>query len=111
MSNFNSLVPFIKPTLKDLADAGGITQFASDGFGWFQVLNGLIIQGGFYEHNGAPAPHTVSFHTAFPKQVLGVFLQQVGAGSNAYLTTVTLEDFIVDHGGTHADYYWWAIGV
>lgn len=110
MSQQNSLAPFTDASNKDLLDTIGVTQFPSE-TNWYQVLAGLIIQGGFIDN--ATTGTTITFNTSFTKQVLGVFLVAVRAGTIAYVVnTVTVDDFVVVHnsGGT-ADFYWFAIGV
>lgn len=110
MSQQNSLPPFTGATLQDLLDTLGVTQFTG-ATEWFQVIGGLIIQGGFVAAHSSTA--TVTFATAFPKQILTVIVQPANsAPTNFYVDAVTLEDFVISHGGggTH-DYYWFAIGV
>lgn len=110
MSNFNSLSPFTGAGLKDLLEAAGVTQFTSE-TNFYHIFSGLIIQGGFV--TGTSSGTTVDFNTAFPTQVLAVIVQPANsAPANFYVSTVTLEDFVIAHGGgsTH-DYYWFAVGV
>ena len=110
MSNQNSLPPFTNASLKDLLDSIGITQFPSE-TNWYQVIGGLIIQGGFIDN--ATTGDTITFNASFTKQVLGVFLIPIRAGVIQYVVnTVTVDDFVVVHnGGGTGDFYWFAIGV
>jgi hypothetical protein len=110
MDQYNSIVPFSKGKIQDLLDTIGITQFTS-GTNWYQVLAGLVIQGGFIQTaaNGA----TISFNTSFTKQVLGVFITTVGASPRQVAAnTVTLNNFVLRYNSTGPrDFYWFAIGV
>lgn len=110
MSERNSALPFISALTGDLQDAFGIPQFpGSVGTDWYTVFNGLIIQGGYISLPGASTIYP--FVTAFPKQVLGVFIQPELKGQSPGVTSTTLSTFTVDHTGAVHDAYWWAIGV
>lgn len=110
MPQANSIAPFIGASAKDLLDAIGVTQFPSE-TNWFQLIAGLLIQGGFIDN--ATTGDTITLNTSFTKQVLGVFLIPIRAGVIQFaVNAVTVDDFVVIHnsGGT-ADFYWFAIGV
>jgi hypothetical protein len=70
-----------------------------------------MIQGGLV--NTAATGTTVTFNASFTKQCLLVMLQPVGSGpTDPHLTSVTVDDFVVNHGGGGShNYYWFAIGV
>lgn len=110
MSQQNSLAPFTKASIKDLLDTIGITQFTSE-TDWYQVIAGLIVQGGFVET--ITTGDTITFNTSFTKQVLGIFVTAVGASSRQVaVDTITVDDFVLRHnGGGTGDFYWFAIGV
>lgn len=110
MSGQNSIIPFATPRAQDLFNALGITQFQSE-TNWFQVIGGLLIQGGFIDNASTGA--TITFNTSFTKQILGVFLIPVaGAVISTAVNTVTVDDFVLVHNsGGASDFYWFAIGV
>lgn len=110
MSGQNSIPPFATPRATDIFNALGITQFPSE-TNWFQVIGGLILQGGFADNINTMT--TISFNTSFTKQVLGIFVQPVGTAAFAdIVNSITLNDFVLIHGGAGAqDFYWFAIGV
>jgi hypothetical protein len=96
MSNINNLLGYFDTNVKDLREAGGLTQFnPSDVNDWVHIFSGLIVQGGFKSSAGA-----VTFSAKFPKQVLGVFM------NGAVASAVTLNGFTASASG-----YWFAIGV
>ncbi len=112
MSNTNSIHPYSKARLEDLQEAIGITQFPGE-FTWFQVIGGLIIQGG-YESFTSASVRTVNFPAPFSMQVLGVFISPESAsnGPHGNMTLVrNLNSFQINHHGPNANYFWWAIGV
>lgn len=109
-SNINSIAPYVNANPNELLDTIGITQF-SNGTDWFQVLGGLIFQGGLVSAHSSTA--TVTFPTGFSKQTLCVIVQpKDSSGTTFYVTSVTLKDFVLAHGGGGVhNYYWFAIGV
>lgn len=110
MSNSNAILPFGTANLSDLLEAIGITQFP-DGTSWYQTIGGLLIQGG--QTGSVATATTVDFHAGYTKQVLGVFITSLtNHGPDAYVSTVALDSFVINHsgGGSH-NYYWFAIGV
>lgn len=110
MSNTNAVVPFLGGTLPEALESLGVTQFPS-GTAWFQTIAGLLVQGDFLSITSGTV-QTISFHAAFPKQVLGVWIQTVGGShNNAHIDNVTLEEFELHNGGSARSYYWWALGV
>jgi len=109
MSSTNSVIPFLGASSRDLQEAAGITQFPSQ-YEWFQVVNGLIIQGGYVEALGTTT-NIISFVAPFGKQTLGVFIQVVAAATNdSYVNAVTLNNFELINLAGARNYYWWAIG-
>lgn len=110
MSGYNSISPFANPTLIQLLESLGVTQFTSE-TNWYHTIAGILIQGGFVSL--AATGTTVDFNAGFTRQVLGVFLQPVNtAPVNFFVDAVTLNDFEIAHGGGGShNYYWFAIGV
>ena len=111
MSNTNSVIPYDKPTLKNVADTVGITQFPSE-TSWFQTIGGLIFQGGKVSAAASAATTVVNFPAPYPTQALGVWLQVSGAaGNNADVTIPGLNSFNLNNGVGIRDYFWWSVGV
>jgi hypothetical protein len=112
VSNTNAVTPFNEPTLKELADSLGITQFTTE-TNWFQTIGGVLIQGGSIAGVSSGATVVVPFNVGFPTQVLGVFAQVRGTSVLGWsVTAVDIEKFsIVNAVGAVRDFYWWAIGV
>lgn len=106
----NSIPPFATARVKDLLETIGVTQFPSEK-NWYQVLGGLLLQGGFIDN--ASTGTTITFNTSFTKQVLGVFLIPVRATTIQFcVNTVTIDNFVVIHNsGVAEDFYWFAVGV
>lgn len=110
MSSTNSIIPYIGATIQDLQETIGITQFPSE-TSWYQVLGGLIVQGGLVEV-GDGATLAVEFPAPYETQVLGVFTQVSGGTANtAHLTGVTTAGFNLVNGVGARSYYWWSVGV
>ncbi len=96
MANSNSIVSYSSATLLEVQESLGITQFSpSNVNSWYQVMGGLVIQGGLSTGAGA-----VAFPAPLEKQVLGVFMN--GATASA----ISLTGFTASASG-----FWWAIGV
>jgi hypothetical protein len=111
VSNTNSVIPYTGAKLKELADTIGITQFP-DETSWYQVLGGLIFQGGKVSAAASAATTVVDFPAPYPTQALGVWLQVSGAaGNNADVTISSLDSFNLNNGVGIRDYYWWSVGV
>ena len=112
MSESNAVLPYSRPTLRDLTETIGITQFPSE-TNWFQTIGGLLIQGGVVSGVGSGATVSVPFNVGFTIQVLGVFVQARGASVLGWsVGTVTLADFqLINAAVAGRDFYWWAIGV
>jgi hypothetical protein len=113
--SWNSIPGLSPDSLRNLQEAAGITQFPSDGTSWYQVINGLYIQGGKVTI-GAGATIVVPFKIPLPVQVLGVFTQGLIAGAgNGYVNIdpagSDLTQFTAVNTGAAKDFYWWAIGV
>lgn len=110
MGATQGVLPYLRGTPEETADAIGITQFPSEG-NWFQTIGGLLIQGGKIEV-GSAATLTVNFNAAYPKQVLGVFVQPTGTSLLGFsVNTITLDTFDIVNAAVVRDFYWWAIGV
>lgn len=110
VNSWGSAPAYTGATLDGIHEALGVPQFSGGtGTDWFLVFNGLLIQGGLIT---SPAGATVfPFVTAYPQQVLGIFLQSRTAGLQSQVTANTLADFTVTHAGANCDHFWWAIGV
>lgn len=112
MSNTNAVLPFNAPSLEELADSLGITQFTSE-TNWHQTIGGVLIQGGSVLAVGSGATVVVPFNVGFPTQVLGVFVQARGTSVLGWsVNGVTTAQFSLVNAAVAArDFYWWAIGV
>lgn len=112
MSNTNAILPLNSATFKELSEALGVTQFASD-TNWQQTIGGLLIQGGFVNDVGSGATVAVPFNAGYPTQVLGVFVQALGTSVLGWsIDNVTTSGFdLVNAAVATRDFYWWAIGV
>ena len=109
-SSTNSVAPFLGGTTRDALEALGITQFPSE-FGWYQVIGGLIVQGGKVDVTGG-ATLAVPFAAPYGKQVLGTWIQvMAGAGNNAYIIPTDLTTFSIVNGVGNRTYYWLSLGV
>ena len=109
-SSYNSIAPFTKARLDEVQESIGITQFPSE-TSWYQVIGGLIVQGGFVSV-GDGATLTVSLNAPYEKQVLGIWIQVVGAAANtAHVAAVTVDDFSIVNGVGARDFYWLSLGV
>lgn len=109
MSEWNNAPPYTSASLDQLHESLGIPQFSgSASTDWYLVFNGLLIQGGQITIPGGITVFPLV--TAFPQQVLGVFVQPFAKQSPAVSAT-TLTTFTIDHTGATHDAYWWAIGV
>lgn len=112
MSNRNAVSPFDSPSLRDLADSIGITQFPSE-TNWWQTMGGLLIQGGKILGATHGAPVVVPFNVGFITQCLGVWCQELGTNAHSWsVNNVTKNQFeLILASGPAKDFYWWAIGV
>ena len=109
-SSTNSIAPFLGGSVKDALESIGITQFPSE-FEWYQVIGGVIIQGGTVSV-GTGAVLTVNLPAPYEKQHLLTLTQVVGAVANtAYVTTVTLSSFDIQNGVGDRTYFWLSLGV
>lgn len=94
---WNSISGFTK--VKDPAEVQetvGITQFSkTDQASWYQIIGGIIIQGG-----NASAAGAISFNAPYEKQVMGVF---VNGGVASAITNIGFT--------TSVPGYWFAIGI
>lgn len=110
MATNQALLPYLRGTPEETADAIGITQFPSE-TNWYHTIGGLLIQGGLIEVLSG-VTLTVDFNAAYPKQVLGVWLQPIGTSALPWnVDAVTLDTFDIVNGAADQEYYWWAIGV
>ena len=109
-SSYNSIPPFTGGTSRDALEALGITQFPS-ATDWFQVIGGIIMQGGVVSvADGATL--TVPLNAPYEKQVLGIWIQVVGAAANtAHVAAVTVGNFNIVNGVGARDFYWLSLGV
>ena len=100
-------------SLEELRDAGGITQFPS-ATSFFQIINGLQIQGGITSSIAVGGNLVIPFFAPYETQVLGVFLTPVNAAAS-YGSVVpagtNLNQFQIINGPVAGAFYWWAIGV
>jgi len=110
MTQQNSLAPFVKATAEELLESIGVTQFIGEG-NWYQVIAGLIIQGG--KLTSVATGTLVTFNTSFTRQTLNVIITPVaGAVISTAVNTVSVDDFVLVHNsGGASDFYWFAIGV
>ena len=104
MSNTNAVSPYLDATPNDVQVAAGIAKFYGE-FGWSITMSGFLKQG---NKVSVPAGGSVivQFNEAFPKQVLGIFLQPSGSVSAESRT-----GFTITNPGAASFFYWWAIGV
>lgn len=110
MATNQALLPYLRGTPEETADAIGITQFPSE-TNWFHTIGGLLIQGGLIEVLSGTTL-TVDFNASYPKQVLGVWIQPIGTATvSSRVNTVTLDTFDIVNGAADQSFYWWAIGV
>jgi hypothetical protein len=110
-SNINSIAPFLGGTTKDALESIGITQFPAAA-SWYQVIGGLIVQGGYVEMS-ATTSATIPFNAPYGKQVLGVWLQTVdGSANGAHISaSPALDSFEIVNGSSDRFYYWLSLGV
>lgn len=109
-ANTNSIPPFLRGTTKDALEALGITQFPSE-FEWYQVIGGLIIQGGKVDLAGAAAL-TINLPAPYEKQHMFTIIQVVDAtDNNGYVANVILSAFDIQNGAGARTYYWLSLGV
>jgi hypothetical protein len=109
-SSYNSIFPFSKARLDEIQEAIGITQFPS-ATGWYQVIGGIIVQGGFASAGDA-ATVTVNLNAPYEKQLLGIWIQVIGGTANAaYVTAADLDSFQIVNGVGARDFYWLSLGV
>ena len=109
-ANRNSVPPFLGGTAREALESIGITQFPS-ATEWYQVIGGLIVQGGTVAITDA-ATTTIPLVAPYEKQTLGVWIQVVDDPSNgAHVEAVTLEDFDLVNGAGARTYYWLSLGV
>lgn len=110
MSNTNSIIPYTGAKLKELADTIGITQFP-DETSWYQVLGGLIFQGGKIGIGGG-VTQAIDFVAPYEKQLLCIHTEVLGAAPNGhYVTGEDLTGFDIVNGASGRTYFWWSVGV
>lgn len=119
MSNNNSIVSFGKNSLTDIQEGLGITQLAvGSEDSWYQILGGLIFQGG---KTGVIPVNTlsaaISFNTAFPKKVLGIWIIPISSAIDPTgelysfaVSPVDLVSFKIANDGSDTPFYWLAVG-
>lgn len=110
MSGYNSISPFTDPTLVQLLETMGLTQFVSE-TNWYHTISGLLIQGGYITN--AATGTVITFNVGFTKQVLGVFIVPVNAAAtDNYVSGLTINTFAVNFSGAGTrSFYWFAVGV
>ena len=110
MSSYNSVAPFLGGSTLDALEALGITQFPSE-FAWYQVIGGLIVQGGKVDVTGG-ATLAINLNAPYEKQVLGTWIQVMGGAENgAYIIPTSLSAFSIVNGVGNRTYYWLSLGV
>ena len=111
--SWNSIGGYSTASPEEIRDAGGITQFPSS-TSFFQIVNGLQIQGGITDVIAIGGTLIIPFPAPYETQVLGVFLQPVNAAAS-YGSVVpagtNLTQFQIINGLVAGAFYWWAIGV
>ena len=122
MSNQNSITPFSGANIKDVHESLGITiQPIGDAQTWYQIIGGLIFQGGKTDDIVGDTAVTIQFNPAFPKQVLYINTCKVApvtlnpsnnAGAQVDNVTLTQFDLVNDNAGLESEnpFYWIAIG-
>lgn len=119
MESNNRITASGEVSLDELKESFGNTIFNSgSATEWYKTINGIIVQGGFVNDAAADATTAVPFNYAFPKQVLGIFVQAIhspaGAGNeNTGLVApgYTLTGFDLVNDGVLKDFFWFAIGL
>lgn len=112
--SWNSIPGFSPDSERSLQEAAGITQFPADGTSWYQVINGLQIQGGFTPVSTSGVNISIAFPAPYKTQLLGVFLAPIdhpNASPAIIAASTDLTQFTFKHNGTNTNFYWWAIGV
>lgn len=104
MSNNNAVSPYIDASPTDVQLAAGIAKFYGE-FGWSITMSGFLKQGNKVAVSAGDSV-IVQFNEAFPKQLLGIFLQPSGTVSAESRT-----GFTITNPGAASSFYWWAIGV
>lgn len=109
-TNNNAIADFDSATPRSLLEALGITQFRNT-TDWYQTIGGLQVQGGIV-NVGSSATLAILFPAPYETQLLGIFIQTLGAGTNAaYVNVPALTGFSIVNGVGARDYFWWAVGV
>jgi hypothetical protein len=103
-SSTNSISALLRGSLEEVQESVGITQFQGE-HNWVHIVGGLIFQGGIVSRTGETTI-SVNFNTAFPKQVLGVFINPA-----IFSITPSLDKFVVNSDGSDVQFYWFAIGI
>ena len=111
--SWNSVGSYSSTSAEELRDAGGITQFPSS-TSFFQIINGLQIQGGITSSIAIGGNLVIPFPAPYQTQVLGVFIQPANAAAS-YGSVIPagtdLNQFQIINGPVAGAFYWWAIGV
>lgn len=109
-ASYNSIPPFQGGSVRDALESLGITQFPS-GTSWYQVIGGLIVQGGSVDIADV-ATTTINLVAPYEKQLLGIWTQVVGGTANtAYITGADLDSFQIVNGSGARTFYWLSLGV
>jgi len=119
LANFNAIPPYISADAKDLQEAIGVSQLSvgANEDSWHQTIGGLLIQGGKIIDVPANNSVVVNFHAAYPKKVLGIWIQLIAAAlagappGRHFINPLSLSQFQVFNDYVDdSTYYWWAIG-
>ncbi len=115
----NSIPSFSPDSLKNVQESLGITQLAAGSEdSWYQILGGLIFQGGKTEPIAVNTlSAAISFNTGFPKKVLGIWIIPIsdaidptGELYSFAVNPIDLYSFQIANDGIEAAFYWIAIG-
>lgn len=115
----NSIPTFGKDSLSNIQESLGITQLGvSSEDSWYQIIGGLIFQGGKTSSLAANTlSAAISFNTGFPKKVLGIWIVPISATVDVAnplysfaVNPIDLYSFKIANDGVETAFYWLAIG-
>lgn len=122
---YNAIPPVVGSPAWERNEAGqdalraiGVTQYVptTDNL-WYQVIGGLVFQGGIIIGAAANAVTPIVFNVPVSLKVLGVFVTAIfpaataGNEASGGVTNIALTGFDLVNDGALKDFYWWAIGV
>ena len=119
MTNVNAIPPFAGATVRDVHESIGVSQLSAGGDenAWYQTIGGLLIQGGRVNDVPGAGSVIVNFNAAYPKKVLGVWLQLIAnalAGAPLYRDFVNVIDLtqfeLFNDYLDDSSFYWIAVG-